>query len=336
MPNPGALRFNTDSLKLELFDGNQWTEIVATSPEAQTGGTRGICAGGFLEPAPDASTRINVFNISTTGNAETFGDLTQKRYSLAGVSSRVRGLFAGGRTDPSPTARFDIIDEITIASTGDATDYGDLDTQQVGPTGFSNGTRGVFAGGYNPTQTDKIQYVTIAVKEDAIDFGNLTATRMGAGAVSNGTRGIIAGGQSNPGNKIDIIEFVTISTQGNSADFGDLTIARRLIGNDAASNAVRGIFAGGNGPSGNTDVIDYITIATLGDARDFGDLAEVNNSKSGCASPTRAVFSGGQVPATTNSMEYVQIMTTGNSIDFGDLTLRQEAASSLSNGHGGL
>ena len=48
------------------------------------------------------------------------------------------------------------------------------------------------------------------------------------------------------------------------------------------------------------------------------------------------MFSGGQVPATTNSMEYVQIMTTGNSIDFGDLTLRQEAASSLSNGHGGL
>ena len=32
----GALRFNTDSNKLELYDGNQWTQIVATSPEAQT------------------------------------------------------------------------------------------------------------------------------------------------------------------------------------------------------------------------------------------------------------------------------------------------------------
>jgi len=345
---PGAIRFNTDSMKLEIFRGadvgigtlaaGQWEEIQATSPDVQTGGVRGICAGGFL-PSTDSTPRINFFNISTTGNAETFGDLTQKRYAFAGVSSRVRGLFAGGRTDPSPTDRFNIIDEITIASTGNATDYGDLDAQQVNPTGFSNSTRGVFAGGYNPTQTDKIQYVTIAVKEDAIDFGNLTATRMGAGAVSNGTRGIIAGGQLNPGDKIDIIEFVTISTQGNSADFGDLTVARRLSGNDAASNAVRGIFAGGVGPSGspgNSDVIDYITIATLGDAIDFGDLAEVNNSKSGCASSTRAVFSGGQVPGTTNSMEYVQIMTTGNSIDFGDLTLQQEAATSLSNGHGGL
>jgi hypothetical protein len=42
----GALRFNTDSLKMELFDGNQWVEIVATSPEAQTGGARGVFAGG--------------------------------------------------------------------------------------------------------------------------------------------------------------------------------------------------------------------------------------------------------------------------------------------------
>ena len=156
---PGALRFNTDSMKLEMFRGEstagQWEEIHATSPEAQTGGTRGICAGGFV-PSPDSTTRINFFNISTTGNAETFGDLTQKRYAIAGVSSRVRGLFGGGRTDPSPTARFDIIDEITIASTGNATDYGDLDTQQVSPTGFSNSTRGVFAGGYNPTFTNKI------------------------------------------------------------------------------------------------------------------------------------------------------------------------------------
>ena len=348
---PGAIRFNTDSMKLEYFRigmeaegtasyagigtlaAGEWVQLTTDSPDIQTGGTRGICAGGFV-PSPDATTRINFFNISTTSNAETFGDLTQKRYALAGVSSRVRGLFAGGRTDPSPTARFSTIDEITIASTGGATAYGDLDTQQVGPTGFSNGTRGVFAGGYNPTHTNKIQYVTIAVKEDAIDFGDLSGAKFGCGGVSNKTRGIIAGGQ-NPSGQINTIEFITISTLGNAADFGDLTQARRLNGNDAASNAVRGVFAGGVTPS-NVNTIDYITIATLGDAVDFGDLLEVNNSKSGCASPTRAVFSGGQVPATTNSMEYVQIMTTGNSIDFGDLTLSQESASSLSNGHGGL
>jgi hypothetical protein len=35
-------------------------------------------------------------------------------------------------------------------------------------------------------------------------------------------------------------------------------------------------------------------------------------------------------------MEYVQIMSTGNAVDFGDIQFRQEAATSLSNGHGGL
>ena len=102
---------------------------------------------------------------------------------------------------------------------------------------FSNGTRGVFAGGYNPTYTNKIQYVTIAVKEDAIDFGDLSAVKFGCGGVSNGTRGIIAGGQDSSNQK-NTIEFITISTLGNAADFGDLTQARRLNGNDAASNAV--------------------------------------------------------------------------------------------------
>ena len=29
----GAIRFNTDSSQLEIYDGNQWTGILATSPE---------------------------------------------------------------------------------------------------------------------------------------------------------------------------------------------------------------------------------------------------------------------------------------------------------------
>ena len=47
--NAGAIRFNTDSSQMEIYDGNQWTGIIATSPELQTGGTRGFRAGGNLE-----------------------------------------------------------------------------------------------------------------------------------------------------------------------------------------------------------------------------------------------------------------------------------------------
>ena len=43
----GSIRFNTDSSKMEIYNGEQWWEIDSTSPEAQTGGTRGVIAGGF-------------------------------------------------------------------------------------------------------------------------------------------------------------------------------------------------------------------------------------------------------------------------------------------------
>ena len=51
-PTPvGALRFNTDSAKLEYFDGNQYVNITTDSPEQNTGGTRGLFGGGRNNPS---------------------------------------------------------------------------------------------------------------------------------------------------------------------------------------------------------------------------------------------------------------------------------------------
>ena len=41
-PSSGSIRFNTDSSKLEIYNGEQWWEIDSTSPTEQTGGTRGL------------------------------------------------------------------------------------------------------------------------------------------------------------------------------------------------------------------------------------------------------------------------------------------------------
>ena len=77
-PTPvGALRFNTDSSKLEYYDGNQWVNITSDSPEAQTGGTRGLFAGG-RSSAPAFTNLIEYINVDTTGNAVDFGDLTRQ------------------------------------------------------------------------------------------------------------------------------------------------------------------------------------------------------------------------------------------------------------------
>ena len=134
--SPGALRFNTDSQKLELYDGNQWTEIVASSPDSQTGGARGVFAGGY---APTALNVIEYITISTTGNALDFGDLSQTRTSPAASASSTRGLFAGGFT---PTVT-NVIDYITIATTGNALDFGDLLYPPYSTSACSNGHGGL-------------------------------------------------------------------------------------------------------------------------------------------------------------------------------------------------
>ena len=68
----GAIRLNTDSQKLEFFAQDQWWEM-ATDISTLNGGTRGLIAGGRC---PTFVNTINYINISTTGDAADFGNLT--------------------------------------------------------------------------------------------------------------------------------------------------------------------------------------------------------------------------------------------------------------------
>ena len=43
----GAIRYNTDSNKMECFDGNKWWQVSVSSPDLN-GGTRGFFAGGKM------------------------------------------------------------------------------------------------------------------------------------------------------------------------------------------------------------------------------------------------------------------------------------------------
>ena len=54
----GSIRFNTDSSKLEIYNGEAWWEIDATSPEQQTGGTRGFFHGGLNPSLTDTINHV--------------------------------------------------------------------------------------------------------------------------------------------------------------------------------------------------------------------------------------------------------------------------------------
>ncbi len=331
----GSIRFNTDSHKLEIYNGEAWWEMDSTSPEAETGGTRGIIAGG----GGNGGNFIGYINVDIPGNEVDFGDLSATGYEGGATASRTRWVCNMGYVAPADT---NTMEYVTIATTSNSTDFGDLLNAKRCTGAFGNSNRGIWAGGYPGQNT--MDYITIASTGNAKDFGDITFTgNYIAAGVNSPVRGLVAG--ANPGGFLNRIDYVTTATLGNGADFGDLQGAKRMMGGN--SNAVRGLWSGGRlDPSPDlTDQMYFVNIASQGNAKDFGNLLNEQDFSAGCSSSTRAVICGGyMLPAPSvahiNTLQFVQIMHTGNAVDFGDLTASSGAGrGSLmcsSNGHGGL
>ena len=322
----GAMRFNSDSQKLEYFNGDIWMQVHTFSPDLN-GGARGLIGGGI-----SAETNIiDYITVTTAGNATDFGDLTRTG-ETTGFGSNTRAIWAGGYS--TGTVPQDTIDYVTIAQTGNATDFGNLATGRFSLAGLSNQTRGIIAFGGTPSQTNVIEYITIASAGNGVDFGDtLTTGANTRGGVASPTRGIFMGLNYAPANtNYNVIQYITIPTTGNATDFGDMNVGRHNA--YGISSGIRGLAGGGNNPS-QTNQIDYITIATRGNASDFGDLTSAQRSWSGCGHKIRGIFAGGGDPGV-NIINYVTLATTGDAIDFGDLTAARESMGGTSNAHGGL
>ena len=183
----GAVRYNTETDRMEVYVFNKWMEVAVSSPIID-GGTRALFAGGL---GPSIQDRIDYITIPTGGDAIDFGNLTGSRFGGAGGSSRTRGVFMGGGT---PT-RLDNIDFVTITTVADAQDFGNLTVEGSQAGGMSNQTRALYAGRSSTSGIrNVIDYVTIAQTGNAVNFGDLSAIREHNCATSSPTRGLIAGG----------------------------------------------------------------------------------------------------------------------------------------------
>ena len=177
-------------------------------------------------------------------NSNKIWDLRQA-YELQRNNTWSRGAgraFGIGGTTPSAT---NIIDVVTLSTTGNATDYGDLQVNAVSTPGCaSSTTRGVCMGGENGvTYTNKIQYFNFSSKGNAADFGDMTITGGLGASHSNNTRGLAGGfytpAVSNPyvSPKINVI---TIASLGNAEDFGNLGAS--VIGSAGYGNNTKAFF----------------------------------------------------------------------------------------------
>ena len=190
---------------------------------------------------------------------------------MSGGSNNTRGVFAGGET---PDGAVNEIDYITIASTGNATDFGDLTAATLNTSGNSTGHGGLnsffpripelysptgrpivfgdevglgdvglfMSGGYGYVKT--IDYVSISSAGNGVDFGDTATSGSHMGGAGSSTRAFVAGYSGPIANNID---YGLFATKGNHADFGNLTVARDKIG--SLSNNTRACFLGGRGSS---------------------------------------------------------------------------------------
>ena len=334
--NPGLTRdftYGTEFNGVTTFD-TQGYFVPPSGTTTQRGRGHAVFGGG---ENPSNVNVIYSINISSSGIAENFGDLTIKRKELGGCASSTRGVFAGGSStgeSPAPPfSRSNVIDYVTLATKGNAADFGDLTgIHDMLHCGLSNSTRGIWAGGEAPSApsgSNVIQYVTIAALGNAQDFGDLIRGARESTGCASPTRGIIFG------NGLGEIQYITISTLGNAIDFGDHTT------NDLAascSDSTRGMIGGGTSSisGGTINTIDYVTIATLGNAQDFGDLTVARKELAAVSNSIRGVFGGGH--ESGNTIDYVTIQTTGNAQDFGDIPTSGKAQEqgSCSDSHGGI
>jgi hypothetical protein len=191
-------------------------------------GVRGLVAGG-RDSGPGSATgrylTIEYITIATTGNSALFGNLTQRREYAGGVSNGVRGIFVAGSISEygvSDVQRTNIIDYVTIATTGNAVDYGDYVDNDKAMSSSSNGIRGMFAGGYRGTSTtqkaatNQIGYLELNTTGNAVDFGDLIADSLDAGGTGNATRAVFITTASGSNR----IQYVAYDTPGNAAAFG--------------------------------------------------------------------------------------------------------------------
>ena len=317
---------------ISTFSGTSGMVMPGGPTEYRGGRGRGITGGGFVSPS--SQNVMDYVEITTTGNALDFGDLTSILRNIATCASSTRGTFAGGQS-PGNT---NIICYTTISSQGGANDFGDLSTTTTNSNDgvLSDNTRGIILLGSPADIQGTLEFITIPTTGDSSDFGELSLKRRHTATMASPTRGIFAAGSDDVASaKVKLIDYVTIQTKGTAVKFGE-TLAMATEQSVGAGNKTRGLICGGLTPS-ILDNIEYITIATEGTATDFGNLTgSGRHGSASMSSSVRACVAGGTAPSNDDTIDYVTITTTGNATDFGNLTIGRTVPQGLSDTHGGL
>ena len=226
-----------------------------------SGRGRGIIAGGVTGNGNNVKNDIHYVTVSVLGNSTDFGDLTVARQKLTSTSNGTRSIMFGGATTYASNPDLTSIDYITIATTGNASNFGNLTSgsnhlcDATGDGVYGMTFCNVTGGGYG---NDKYDYVAIDTPGNTTAFGTVAnATGETQSANSNGARAFWAGGY-NGGNPY-WIDYLTWSTPSNGIQYGLLRINSCTVAEEDGSRAVIG-GGDGFGSGTNTAAFEYFSM----------------------------------------------------------------------------
>lgn len=319
----GQMAYVSENGKIAIWNGSSWFGATTVEHVPFVAGTyygdRAVVAGGV---SVGQHNEIDYFDLTTSGNAIDFGDLTVVRSLIAGASDGTYAVYSG---------HDDYLDYITIASTGNATTFGTLSRQYRSHGSIGDGTYGYAMGGFRSTWNLDIDRWTMATPGNSTDVGDLTNFNGNFGVWGNGDRTLLTGGKyGSTGREIEYISLQNLSS--GATDFGNLTVQRFYC--YSTGDSTRVVMAGGRNISDNdySDVADYVTIDTPGNATSFGNLSQTLIEHSATSNLTYGAWTGGSHSGgpsgggTYNSqIDYLTIQTTGTATDHGDLTVARNS-----------
>ena len=262
----GQLWYDSANSHMNIYTPDGWRTFAGGSEVPRdvgpNSGNRAIVFNASSGTGTNYANKIEYFDITSTGNAASFGTMTSSFSGNSGPNGAVsNGTNCVNLVSPSTL-------EYVVSSTlSNASDFGDLvSTAYSGKSAVSDGASGYYTG--SSQTAGEIETVNLATTSNAT-LDSYTTVRMQDGAAwasVSEARGIWAGGSTSTTYANEMF-YLELPVAANSSDFGDLTVGRDYPGGGGNDTYM---VIGGGWTGSASNVIDYVTIASTGNATDFG------------------------------------------------------------------
>ena len=199
-PNSNMISFFNMTSKGNASDFGADSPFSGAYSAALGSPTRTIMfSGRMASPGPGYKTTDDIWFITpqTTGIVNDFGTYqnasgSDGSFNAAGASSPTRGIIAGGYAGTYPSGgNTNQMEFLTIATTGNSVDFGDLTKSKQMSKGAATSVRGLFTFGYSsPNPVDTVDSVIFSSLGNATHFADLTFQTGSGMSLSNAHGGL--------------------------------------------------------------------------------------------------------------------------------------------------